>query len=1086
MLPTGRVTFLFTDIEGSTRLFQQDHAAMDAALVEHHEILTDAIERNSGRVFQIIGDAFCAAFEHPDDAARASVDAQRALHARVMPGIGQIKVRMGIHTGDIAMRDGTYASSLTLVKVQRVMSAGHGGQTLVSDETAVLLGGRLNEGLTLRELGAYRLRGLASAVDLYQLIEPTLPAEFPPLKSVTVDPTNPSTLLELLQSGVLVGRDRELAELREHMAVALGSRGHLVLLSGEPGVGKTQLSSAIMDEARLAGAVTMSGGSYEYEATTPYLPFVEAIRQWIHLQSPDRIRDALGSTAAEIVRFAPELDEKLGAIDRNPPLPPNEERLRLFDNVARFIERASASNGMVFLIDDLHWADESTLALLHYLIRHLRSSRVLFIGAYREVELDRRHPLSTALVDWSRERLTSRIQLTRLTQLDTASLLATLLGQEVVSDELHQLLFTETEGNPFFVQESVKALIEQGSIYREDDEWKRREISELAVPQSVKEAVGRRLNRLSETTMNVLHIAAALGKQFGYDELAAVVDASEDDLLDALDEAAAAQLVSSTPHDGFAFTHDKIREVLYQEVNPIRRRRMHQRIGDAMVAMIDRGDPVDPQQAAYHFTQSGDLDGVLDFSQRAAEAAARINAYDEAQRYLSEAEEAAVSLGRTDARTEVIERSGDLLFDRGHVKDAADRFEQALALGAGDREGYIKTKLGGAYAMASDVRGVQIVEEGLAAVTAETDPVWHAIGLSSLGRFYHYQGRARDAVEVLERAYEIARPTDDESALRSIFSFLAGAHQHMSDPEGAMKWARELVALGERKGNPLPVALGNEYLAENMIIAGRARDSIEFSLRVREIGEEIGALGRVAWSWYTLSQGLHGLGRLAEARTAIKESLDLALRLGDERLATWCEPGAALLEADMGNFEDAMTIAEQGLERSRELNQPVLRIWALTAMAHVYLRSGALESAAEIFERCVSEARDGEVRVFTGFYVAGAVEAHLRLGNTSRAREIADQSLRMPDSGYSDAFHNSVRARIRNRFAIYTGTHSEALEALSTVIAEAQESGDQLGLARSLVLRSRVLDEIDRPDEAAADRERSETILTTVGGVAGL
>ena len=171
------------------------------------------------------------------------------------------------------------------------------------------------------------------------------------------------------------------------------------------------------------------------------------------------------------------------------------------------------------------------------LLRNLRSERVLILAAYREIELDRKHPLAAALVEWNRERIATRVSLERLTFDETSALLATLFGQENISEELTRAMYAETEGNPFFIEEVVKALIEQGQIYRENNQWKRKEISELAIPQSVKEAIGRRLNRLSESCLDVLHAAAALGKEFDYTELAAVNLMSEDQLLDALDEA---------------------------------------------------------------------------------------------------------------------------------------------------------------------------------------------------------------------------------------------------------------------------------------------------------------------------------------------------------------------------------------------------------------------------------------------------------------------------------------------------------------------------------------------------------------------
>ncbi len=192
--------------------------------------------------------------------------------------------------------------------------------------------------------------------------------------------------------------------------------------------------------------------------------------------------------------------------------------------------------GLLFYADDLHWADRGTLWLLGHLLRQLREERALIVGAYRDTELNRAHPLAKALVDWNRERLATRIALRRFDEVETSAQLSALLGENVSAD-FGDAVHRETEGNPFFVEEVLKALIEQGSVRRESGRWKRCDVGELVIPQSVKEAIGNRLDRVSRESNEVLRAAAVLGKTFAFDELMATTgDRQEDATLDALDE----------------------------------------------------------------------------------------------------------------------------------------------------------------------------------------------------------------------------------------------------------------------------------------------------------------------------------------------------------------------------------------------------------------------------------------------------------------------------------------------------------------------------------------------------------------------
>lgn len=1080
-LPTGIVTFLFTDIEGSTPLYQSFPDAMSRAMSRHHEILQRAIRANNGVVFNIIGDAFCAAFESGTGALYAALDAQRALHRENWHELGSLRVRMGIHTGPAQTRDGDYISSLTLVRVQRIMSAGHGGQTLLSSAAAETARAQLPETVTLRELGAFKLRGLQQPELLFQIIAPDLPSEFPLVRAVELTNSREAVSpLEQLVRDTMVGRSGEFAQLQQQWQLAEQGRAHLVLLSGEPGVGKTRLAAELIQAVQSRGAPALRGGCYEYEATTPYLPFVEALRDWVHNTSAEQLREILGDTAAEIAKLAPEIETKLGALSASPPLSLNEERLRLFDHVARVLRNIAAPRGLVLFLDDLHWADQGTIHLLHYLLRHLRGDRVLLLGAYRQVELDRAHPLAAALIDWNREHLATRIFLSRLSRADTGALVAALFGQESISDEFVQSLFRETEGNPFFIEEVVKALIEQGQIYRENNQWQRRQIAELAIPQSVKEAIGRRLSRLTENCLDALRTAAALGKIFPFVELRAVVATNEDQLLDALDEANAAQLVRADANDAFAFTHDKIREVLYEELNPIRRRRLHQRIGEGLEKLYPAPNG-HISDLAYHFTQSGDLGKSLDYSVRAAQNAERVFAHDDALKFYQQAREAADTLQRADALMHIDEQIGDVYRVRGDITPAVVQYEQAYTRASTiAQRAALNVKIGMAYAPVGDMRGMAALESALGELDPQSQPAQYASALALIGRYHHYHTHHTRAIEYLERALALAEPLDDVEALGNIYSFFSGAYQHLTRYEESNAWAQRSIEFGKSKNYPEAIAIGYEFLAENAFGCGYWEDTIRFAQRDREIGAKISSLARVGWAEMCLTSGQRGLGDLRAAVASALRGLEVAEQIGESRLASWIEPELARALADLGEYDDAKKFAEQGLVHSEALGQIVLRVWAIHGLAYAHLRQQQFETAADLYKQCFEILGASENRVARNFIAAYTAQAYFRAGLTAQAVQAvhtANELAQAAQSPYYQALTLDVQGQIWTAQENWSG----AQDAFDRAVAVLETLHSRPDLARVLEHRGVFLRLQNDPEGAASDEARSRALFQETG-----
>ncbi len=895
------------------------------------------------------------------------------------------------------------------------------------------------------------------------------------------------SLLDRIARGRLVGRRSELNQLRELWVRAGQGYAHLALISGEPGIGKTRLAREVMVHAQLSGAVVLTGGCYEYETSAPYLPFVEALRAWTEAQSPETLRDKLGTAAPEVAKLLPEIEGRIGPLVPNPPLPPNEERLRLFDNLARFFQSLATPQGLLLFLDDLHWADQGTLSLLHYVLRRLRDTRVLILAAYREVELDRAHPLSAALVDWNRERLATRVALGRLSVEETGVMLAALFGEANVSRELSEAIHRETEGNPFFIEEVVKSLIEQGEIYRVEAGWDRKAIADLTIPQSIKDAVGRRLNRLSAGCVDVLHTAAALGKVFVFGELTAVAGGNEDQLLDALDEASVAQLIRAGSGESFAFTHDKIREVLYEELNPIRRRRLHQRLGEELEKLY-AAPPIRTAHVpdlAHHFIQSGDLPKGLKYSLEAASQARQLFAHDEALRYYQHAAECAKALNLPEQLAAIHENVGDVHSQRGVHPPAVEHYQRVLALISPSdraRRAVLNMKIGLAHAQVGDERGLSFLQ----LAERELDPALQtdelANTLASRGRYYHFHAQHRKAVELCERARQLAEPFDRPSTLNYVYGYLAGAYQHLTQYRQSQKWARRAIALGERKNFPLAVALGYEFLAEDAYGQGYWSEALDYAARDREIGEKIGALDRVAWAEMCRANALYGRGELQLALETSQAGLALAERIADGRVAVLLGSVLASIETDLGLEEAARADAERWLKRSDELRQIVMQCLGRQVLAYYHFERGEWAQAAALYDQCAALYGPTDNRLAPLFLGPYPALARLSLGRVDEAAQLIADDLALAREAEAP-HHVGCALRAQGQILAGQGLTAQAMAALDESVATLDPLGSRLELGRALYHRGLLRRTLGEAEAARNDSQRALELFEACGAV---
>jgi class 3 adenylate cyclase len=440
-----------------------------------------------------------------------------------------------------------------------------------------------------------------------------------------------------------VGREAELRQLQAAFDGALSGEGALVMVVGEPGIGKTAVTEQLLTYVAMRGGRTLVGHCYEEGSLTlPYLPFVEAMRSYALVLERDQLQEELGTGAGDVARIVSEIRDRV-AVEMPPPGNPEEERFRLFQAVTAFLRNASAAQALCIVLEDLQDGDKGTMELLVHLARNLSGARLLIVGTYRDVEVDRRHPLSAALADLRRVKSFARIPLRGLSIDQVHRMMSNLAGQEVTL-ALAEGIYRQTEGNPLFIQEVMRYIRESGLARREGGQWVTTVDSLLTqIPEGLRDVIGKRLSRLSDECNRILSVAAVMGRDFSLDVLRDVAGVPEEQLLSAIEEAIGVSVLEERTEARdvrYRFTHAYFRQTLYGEMIAPRRLRLHNDVAKALERHYSNRLEGHAAELAEHFSHSSseeDLHKAVKYGEMAATRAASVWAFSEASRLLDQA-----------------------------------------------------------------------------------------------------------------------------------------------------------------------------------------------------------------------------------------------------------------------------------------------------------------------------------------------------------------------------------------------------------------------------------------------------------------
>ena len=735
---------------------------------------------------------------------------------------------------------------------------------------------------------------------------------------------------------ILIGRDGELARLEDALLAAHRGDGAFVILSGEAGIGKSRLAQDLERRGRLAGMRVMHGGCSEAEFALSYLPVVEAVGNFLTGADLKALQRELGSAVQELARLFPQLGTPRGQV----PDDPAQSKLRLFESILALLRIASGGEGLLLVLEDLHWADGATLEFLDYARRRLAQERMLVLLTYRGEDIAGNQPLVRLMAGWRRTGAADAIDLEPLQPAEVGLMVKAIFEGHRVGPALIDFLQARTEGNPLAVEELLKAALDRGDIFESDRGWTRRPLTDFSAPRTIKDLVISRVARLSDDEREVARMAAVIGPTFGFDVLVGLSQRDETVVIAALRTLVHQQVMEeAAPAGTYRFRHVLSRDAIYEDLMGPERVRLHDR-----AAQVLRSLPgIAPVDLANHLVEAGHWDEAVPVCIKAAEDAERRLAYHEAaalyERVLPQVPTAAL-------RAPLLCRFGNALYRAGDRQQASGALEEGVGLleTAGDLQEAARYRLvlGRCYWERSQPDRARAEYERARAALEPAGPSEDlALAYIRLSGLLDFEFRPQEALTMAERAVEVADAARADAMQIWAYNYLGlglvgtgrldeGLHSLDRSYEEAASRGLEWVA-GNALSNGIAIRLehfmGREALPrleKLRALRGRRRDILAYFYE---------GLIRLA------------LGEADAARQSSEEGIAEAEAAGATTFQGWLESNLAMTLSAVGRFDEARAVLEKPHSKL-EQQDTILRAYATLRVA---MDAGAVDRAvAEI------------------------------------------------------------------------------------------------------------------------------------------
>jgi tetratricopeptide (TPR) repeat protein len=774
-----------------------------------------------------------------------------------------------------------------------------------------------------------------------------------------------------------VGRESEMDELKSHLKESTNGHGKLVLIVGEMGIGKSRLADELGRYARNQDILFLKGKSLYKENSEPYLPFVEAFSGYLSGEKdyPDvdsrAVMGAYGEEPFSLGLLPLRQSSEVASVIKKANLNFLQERDRLFESICELVIEISEKRPLLLVLDDLQWADDGTLQVLHYLARNIRSNKVLIVGTYCPEDLNNNGGKLNSLPETIRrmriEKLFSEIKLNRFNDKCTTLMIESLVGKQSLPNGFSKMLFKESEGNPFFIEEVLKSLVNEGLIDVASYKWAANyDFSQIRIPSTVRDVIARRIDTLDDKTKSILKVASVIGNSFTFELLFQISDVDEEEVIDAIDASIELNIIhedSSSSEERYKFDHALIREIIYSSMSKSRRRLMHKRIGNCIEKLYRNKLDDMIYYLAHHFYLGKDIEKTLLYSVLAGDRASKTYAPEDATSYYVMALRA---LEQMETKTEnmvtklgVVSKLGEIFNTIGEWDVSLDYQKQALKLSkriGNDLErarayrtiGHIKQNKGEYDEALSNFKSGLDISQKINDIHGMADTY------RGLGRVFWRKGEFERAIENYEKGLSLTKKINDERLMAKTYIEMANIYSELGDWEKAIEYQESSLKVLTKLKDYYEMGRSYNNIGVTYARKGDMKKAIKEYEKCIELSDKTGNIRMAGWALFNAAEAYARIGELDKALNCCNRSLAIFERLDEKLGISGSFLSYGIIFKLQKNWDEAIKFFEKSMQLRQELEIPYRLADGYFEFGLLYKDKGDSEKAVD----CLNKAKE--------------------------------------------------------------------------------------------------------------------------------